>query len=337
MTELNVNIKDNGYKVYIGRKVLDSADKYFNLNRRVFILTDSGTPKEYAEKIAKCAKTAKIYTVPMGEGAKSPEVLNLVLSEMLSFELTRTDCAVAVGGGVVGDLLGFASSVYMRGIDFYNVPTTTLSQIDSSIGGKTAINLGGVKNIVGAFHQPRGVLIDLDTLKTLSERHFSAGLCEALKMALTSDKDLFEYIEKHGVNDETLEHIITASLEIKRRIVELDEKETGLRRILNLGHTLGHGIEGATNMGEYYHGECVALGMLPVVSGEVKDRLIPILRCLNLPTVYNGDIEKALSLVSHDKKCDGSKISIIFVNKIGSYEIKKMTLDEFCELVKERI
>lgn len=337
MTELNVNIKDNEYKVYIGRALLDSADKYFNLNRRVFILTDSGTPKEYAEKIAKCASVAKIYTVPMGEGAKSPEVLNLVLSEMLSFDLTRTDCAVAVGGGVVGDLLGFASSIYMRGIDFYNVPTTTLSQIDSSIGGKTAINFGGLKNIVGAFHQPRGVLVDLDTLKTLSKTHFSAGLCEAVKMALTSDKELFEYIEENGVNDETLEHIITASLEIKRKVVELDEKETGLRKILNLGHTLGHGIEGASGMKELYHGECVALGMLPVISDEVKKRLIPVLCGLDLPTTYDGDIENALSLVSHDKKCDGNKISIILVNKIGSYEIKKMTLAEFCELVKERM
>ena len=337
MTEFNVNIINNEYKVTIGRGLLCSCDKYFNLKRRVFILTDSGTPKEYAEKVASCSQNAKIYTVPMGEGSKSLEVLNLVLEEMLAFGLTRTDCAVAVGGGVVGDLLGFASSIYMRGIDFYNVPTTTLSQIDSSIGGKTAINFGGAKNIVGAFHQPRGVLIDLDTLKTLSERHFSAGLCEALKTALTSDKELFEYIEENGINDDTLEYIITASLKIKKNVVELDEKESGLRKILNLGHTLGHGIEGASGMGELYHGECVALGMLPVVSDEVKERLIVALKSLNLPTEYNGKIDDALSLICHDKKCDGDKISIVLVDKIGSYEIKKMTLNEFCELVKERM
>lgn len=336
MTEFNVNIKDNEYKVTIGRGLIRMADKYFNLKRRVFILTDSGTPPEYANAIKDSSEIATVFTVEMGEGSKSLDTLNLLLEKMLEFGLTRTDCAVAVGGGVVGDLLGFASSIYMRGIDFYNVPTTTLSQIDSSIGGKTAINFGGTKNIIGAFHQPKGVLIDLDTLKTLSKRHFSAGLCEALKMSLTSDAELFRYIEKNGISDDTLEYIIRASLEIKRRVVELDEKEVGLRKILNLGHTLGHGIE-AFEGGKLYHGECVALGILPVISNDVKKRLIPIFKSLNLPTEYEGNINTALSYICHDKKCEGDKINIILVKKIGSYEIKKMTLNEFCELVKESV
>ncbi len=337
MTELTVRLKDNEYKVTVGAGLISRAGEFFNLKRRVFILTDSGVPAEYAEKLAKCADNARIYTVPEGEGSKSIEAMTNVLSEMLTFGLTRTDCAVAVGGGVVGDLMGFCASVYMRGIDFYNVPTTTLSQIDSSIGGKTAINYCGVKNIIGAFHQPRGVLVDLDTLKTLPKRHFFAGICEAIKMSLTSSASLFEYIEKNGVNDTTLEYIITSSLDIKREVVELDEKEASLRKILNLGHTLGHGIEASLGMGELYHGECVALGMLPVISDEVRDRLIPVLKALNLPTKYDGNIDEALKLAAHDKKCDKDMVSIVLVNKIGSYEIKKMSLNEFYKLVKERM
>ena len=337
MTQLTVNLNEKKYIVTIGHNILSSADKYFNLDRRVFILTDCNVPKEYASAIAGCAREAKIVTIQDGERSKSIETLELVLSEMLSFGLTRSDCAVAVGGGVIGDLLGFAASIYMRGIEFYNVPTTTLSQIDSSIGGKTAINFSGIKNIVGAFYQPSGVLIDIDTLKTLSSRHFSAGLCEAVKMALTSDATLFEFIEKNGVTDETLEHIITASLEIKRRVVEEDERECGIRKILNLGHTLGHGIEALSAEGALYHGECVALGMLPVVSEKARERLIPILKALSLPTEYHGDIDSALELCSYDKKKDGDLLSIIYVGEIGSFEIKKMSVSDFRTLVKEGI
>jgi len=188
MTSLHLNLGSRGYDITIGRGLLDNADKYFNLKRKVFILTDSGVPCEYSEKIAKLSETAKIYTVPQGEASKSLSTLENVLTAMMEFKMTRGDALVSVGGGVIGDLGGFAASVYMRGIDFYNLPTTLLSQVDSSIGGKTAVNLGNTKNIVGAFYQPKAVLIDTDTLKTLSSRHISAGLAEAVKMSLTSDK-----------------------------------------------------------------------------------------------------------------------------------------------------
>lgn len=336
MTSLHLDLGGRGYDITVGRGLLSHAGEYFNLDRRVFIVTDSGVPAEYASAIAECAREAKIVTVPMGEGSKSPEVFSYLLGEMLSFGLTRTDCAVAVGGGVVGDLTGFCAATYMRGIDFYNVPTTLLSQVDSSIGGKTAINLGGVKNIVGAFHQPKGVLVDVDTLSTLPKRQISNGLAEAVKMSLTSDAELFELFEREGASEENIERIILASLKIKKAVVEADETERGLRKILNFGHTLGHAIEAEEEMRGYYHGECVAIGMRATCSAPVLERLIPVLERLELPTSYDGDLESALSYISHDKKCDGARITVIFVDEVGSFREEKMPVDDFCRLVRER-
>lgn len=334
MTTLHMNLDKRGYDIHIGRGLLDKAGELFCLKRRTFIVTDSGVPKEYAERIAACAEVAKIVTVDEGEGAKSLEVYGRLLTEMAEFGLTRTDCAVAVGGGVVGDLVGFLSASYMRGIDFYNVPTTVLSQVDSSIGGKTAINLSGIKNIVGAFHQPKGVIVDIDTLATLPKRQVANGLAEALKMSLTSDAELFSLFENEEISDSNIERVITSALKIKKAVVEEDECEAGLRKILNFGHTFGHAVEAAENMHGLYHGECVAIGMLPVSSPEVRARLVPVLKKLGLPCSYGGDIQAALSFISHDKKCDGDKISVVLVKKIGSFEIKKMNVSEFAEMVK---
>lgn len=334
MTKLHMNLGERGYDIHIGRGLIDKAGELFNLKRRTFIVTDSGVPKEYAERVAACAEVAKIVTVEEGEGSKSLEVYGRLLKEMAEFGLTRTDCAVAVGGGVVGDLTGFLAASYMRGIDFYNLPTTVLSQVDSSIGGKTAINLSGIKNIVGAFHQPKGVIVDIDTLSTLPKRQVANGLAEALKMSLTSDAELFSLFENEEISDSNIERIITSALMIKKAVVEEDECESGIRKILNFGHTFGHAVEAEEEMHGFYHGECVAIGMLPVSSPEVRARLVPVLKKLGLPCSYGGDIQRALSFISHDKKCDGDKISIVLVNKIGSYEIKKMTVSEFAEMVR---
>lgn len=335
MTSINVNIGEGGYNVTIGRSLLDSADKYFNLKRRVLILTDSGVPTEYAASVAGVCDSAKIYTVPQGEGSKSFKTLEALLSAMLDFNMTRRDALVAVGGGVVGDLGGFAASIYMRGIDFYNVPTTLLSEVDSSIGGKTAVNLESTKNIVGSFYQPKGVLIDVDTLKTLPKRHISAGLAEVIKMALTSNEDLFSFLEQESLGEENYEKIITEALKIKKSVVEEDEKESGIRKILNFGHTLGHGIESCSGLDLLHHGECVALGMLPVSSDEVRKRLIPVLKKANLPTTYECGIDTALKYVLHDKKRAADGVDAVFVERIGAAEIRKVTLDEFSELVKK--
>ncbi|MBQ8689916.1 MAG: 3-dehydroquinate synthase [Clostridia bacterium] len=336
MKTIRLNLPGGSYDITVGRGLLGRANEYMRLSRKVFIVTDSGVPREYAERVAAVSGDALIYTVESGEGSKSLAVMERLLQAMLDFGMTRGDCAVAVGGGVVGDLTGFAASAYMRGIDFYNIPTTLLSQVDSSIGGKTAVNLGVVKNIVGAFYQPKAVLIDVDVLRTLSKRHYAAGLAEAVKMSLTSDAELFEAFERDGVCDENLEDIIVRALEIKRRVVEEDEKESGIRKILNFGHTLGHGLEAEGELSGLYHGECVALGMLPVCSSEVRARLLEVLKKLGLPTRFEGDIDRALDFVCHDKKCAGGEVSVIFVEEVGTYKIKTMSLDEFKRLVKER-
>ena len=227
---------------------------------------------------------------------------------------------MAVGGGVVGDLSGFAASAYMRRIDFYNIPTTLLSQIDSSIGGKTAINLGGVKNIVGAFYQPKKVLIDPDLLKTLPPRQIANGMAEAIKMSLTSDKELFELFETQDI-ESNLEEIILRSLNIKKAVVEQDEKEAGLRKILNFGHTVGHGIESTS---ELYHGEAVALGMLPMCGETLRPRLVEVLKKCNLYRALPYDWDRITQAAFHDKKADGGSVTVTQVQEPGTYELKTM-------------
>ena len=323
------------YDIVLERGALKNAHRYLKLDRKVLIVTDSGVPREYAEAVKSKCLSAEIVTLKQGEKSKSTKTFIELCEKMLSLGMTRTDCVVAVGGGVVGDLAGFAAASYMRGVDFYTIPTTLLSQVDSSIGGKTAINLGGVKNTLGAFYQPKGVIIDPDVLSTLPKRQISSGLSEAIKMSLTSDSELFSIIENEDI-EKNIEDIIIRSLKIKKAVVEADELEGGLRRILNFGHTFGHAVE-AEEMNELYHGECVAIGMLVTSSNEVKARLIPVLSKVGLPTVYNGDIEKALSFISHDKKCEGERASIVFVDEIGSFRIEKMDVCEFCSIVREEL
>ncbi len=325
----------DSYPIVIGQDLLKGADEFFNLNRNVFIVTDDGVPNKYAQTIANLCKKSFIMTVKSGEGSKSIATLEQLLLTMSELELGRDDCVVAVGGGVVGDLSGFAASIYMRGIDFYNVPTTLLSQVDSSIGGKTAVNLGKVKNSVGSFKQPKAVIVDTDTLLTLSKRHLNAGMCEAVKMAATSNEELFKLFEASTKEElyNNIEEIITEALKIKKQVVQIDEKETGLRKILNFGHTYGHAIESNEGLLGLYHGECVALGMLPVSSNEVRERLIKVLKKLDLPTVYSGDKESALKYISHDKKKSASGISVVFCERIGTHTMKNISIEDFNKII----
>ena len=333
---IHVNLKENSYDVTVERGVLARVGELLRLNRRVLIVTDDGVPAEYAETVAAQCKAPVIVTIPQGETSKSFAMLELLCKRMLDEGFTRTDCVVAVGGGVVGDLSGFAAASYMRGIDFYNVPTTLLSQVDSSIGGKVAIDFCGVKNIIGAFYQPRAVVIDPNVLKTLPSRQVSNGMAEAIKMSLTSDAELFFMLEG-GLGAENIERIIERSLLIKKAVVEQDEKESGLRKVLNFGHTLGHGIEAEEKLHGLYHGECVALGMLPMCSAEVYERLMPVLMHWNLPTSITGDLEKMLEIAAHDKKCDGSDVSIVWVEQVGTFELRKMPLLDWKQMIRERL
>ena len=336
MKNLTLNLGKRSYGIFIGKNLLSEIGELLDLKRKVFILTDSGVPREYSEKIKRQSNEAEIFTVCEGEGSKSYGTLEEVHLAMLKFGMSRSDVLVAVGGGVVGDLGGFAASTYMRGIDFYNIPTTTLAQVDSSVGGKCAINLGGVKNVIGSFYQPKAVVVDIDTLKTLDKRQISAGLAESVKMAMTSDEELFSVFENEKITLDSIEKIITRSIEIKKAVVERDERECGERKILNFGHTLGHGIE-ALNFGGLYHGECVALGMLPMCEGEVRKRLIDVLKKAQLPTEIQIDADAVIKAMSHDKKFDGATVTAIFVNTPGEFEMKKLTIDELGAIVKEVI
>lgn len=318
--KIPVKTASGGYQITLERGALRSAGEILNLERRAVIVTDSGVPEKYAKTVAEQCKSARIVTIPQGEASKSIDSFVSLLKEFTDFGLTRTDCAVAVGGGVVGDLTGFAAACYMRGIDFYNIPTTVLSQVDSSIGGKTAIDFEGYKNIVGAFYPPRAVIIDADTLATLPERQISNGLAEAIKMAMTCDRELFEKLESGSADTD---EIIYRSLLIKKRVVEEDEREAGLRRVLNFGHTLAHAVE-SESLGALYHGECVAIGMLPMCSQKARARLIPVLERLKLPTRFDADADRLIGAMQHDKKKSGDKITVIYVDEIGSFEMREL-------------
>lgn len=328
-----MNLGDDSYDIVVERGILARANEYLNLDRRVLVVTDSGVPAEYARIVAEQCKNGIICTVDEGEESKSIDSFSRLLQAMLDNGFSRKDCVVAVGGGVVGDLSGFAASAYMRGIDFYNIPTTLLSQIDSSIGGKTAVNFGGVKNIVGAFYQPKKVLIDPELLKTLPERQISNGLAEAIKMSLTSDKELFDIFESKDI-ESSIDEIILRSLNIKKSVVEEDEKESGIRKILNFGHTVGHGIESAAQ-GELYHGECVALGMIPMCAESIRSRVIEVLKRCGLYRTLEYDWNKISEVAFHDKKADGGRVTVVTIPDIGCFEMKEMSCGEVIEISKK--
>ena len=319
------------YNIVLDRGALSQLNKHLKLNRKVLIVTDSGVPAEYSKTAATQCKEPYIVTIPEGEASKCFDNYKMLLGKMVEFGFTRSDCVMAVGGGVVGDLSGFVAASFMRGVDFYNIPTTVLSQVDSSVGGKVAIDFEGYKNIVGAFYPPRDVIIDSDTLKTLPQRQISNGLSESVKMSLTSDEKLFELFENEEIMP-NIDRIIEASLKIKRYVVEQDEKEGGLRKILNFGHTLAHAIESENEMQNLYHGECVALGMIPMCADEVKPRLIKVLEKLNLPTTVAYDTDIIIEAMRHDKKMSGDEITVVYVPSVGNFQMKTMP---FSELAKE--
>ena len=332
--KLTMKLNRSGYDIILKRGCLSNLHQFTNVqNRKVFVLTDSGVPAQYAQTVADQCPDSTVYTVPQGEGSKSLKVYGQVLQAMLEFGMTRKDLLVAVGGGVVGDLGGFCAATFMRGIEFAQCPTTTLSQVDSSIGGKTAVDLGETKNIVGAFWQPCVVLIDPDTLDTLPHRQYVNGLAEALKAGIIADPELFALFEKGNVED-NIEEIIYRSLQVKKRVVEQDERENGMRACLNFGHTIGHGIEAVKGIrgrrtNGLYHGECVALGMLPMIEDkQLVKRTRAVMRTLGLPVRTGVDKHKVLGYMQHDKKSRGDSITVIKVPGLGCWRADKIAVSE---------
>ena len=324
----------NTYNIVLKRGALNNISDYCNIKKKALVVTDDGVPEIYSKTVASQFSKSVIKIIPQGEKSKNFDTYKALLEALNENEFSRNDCVVAVGGGVVGDLSGFTAATYMRGITFYNIPTTLLSQVDSSIGGKTAIDFGGYKNTVGAFYQPSAVIIDPDVLKTLDPRQLNNGLAESIKMAATSDEILFELFEKEDAYN-NIEAVIERSLKIKRAVVEEDEKETGLRRVLNFGHTIAHAVETATGLEALLHGECVAIGMLPFSSEDVRKRLFNVLRKYSLPVKASVSADELIKSLRHDKKADSNGVNTVFVNEIGKFDFKYLSYSELEKLVKE--
>lgn len=318
-----VSLEERSYPIYIGTGVLNNLQEWIK-ERRCFLVTDDHIPQKWVDLVASQLHPLGIFVLPHGEANKTFDNVAAALEAMAASRMNRKDAVVALGGGVVGDLAGFAASIYMRGIDFYNIPTTVLAQVDSSVGGKTAVDLGPYKNLVGAFWQPKAVFIDPQVLSTLSKRHIANGLVEALKMGLILDENLVEEFEKENPD---LEKIITRSIELKARVVEEDEKELGLRKILNFGHTIGHAMEGAHQFA-YLHGECVAYGMLCFLPEGLRERVRPIYERIGLILPEPLAPEKILDLLVHDKKGSADGCDVIVVSKAGQAEIIPMSWNE---------
>ena len=326
--KLHVDLKENGYDIILERGCLYRVSDYIDLKRKVMIITDDGVPLSYAKTVQEQCQKGYIHIIKQGEESKSLSVFQELCEDLLSHGFSRKDCIVALGGGVVGDVSGYVAASYMRGIDVIQIPKTTLSQIDSSIGGKVAINLQEVKNIIGAFYQPKAVFIDPDTLKTLPIRHFRNGLVEALKAGLIQDKELFALFESESI-EEHLEDILYRSLLVKKKVVEQDEKELGLRKILNFGHTIGHAIESYYHLDSYLHGECVSMGMLYFIEDEkLKERVFNVYKKLHMPAIPSFDKEKVYQLLCKDKKANGNTITIVKVKECGKAVLEDMHLED---------
>ena len=325
---LEIKTGHGSYPVYIERGALRRAAELADAEGRVFIVTDSGIPAVWTDCLRQQFPAADVFVIPQGEGSKNLEVYKALVSDMLDCGISRKDTVVALGGGVAGDLAGFAAATYMRGLRFVNIPTTILSQVDSSIGGKTGVDLEDTKNIIGAFWQPSAVIIDPDVLSTLPERQTNAGLAEAVKAGIIRDPELFAIFESDSFRDRP-EEIIYRSLKVKKDIVEADERESGERKLLNFGHTFGHAYESYYGLGRYLHGECVAMGMMTVIDEpRLKERLRAVLEKLGLPTHCDADPDRIMELMRSDKKADHGVIDLVMADEPGKGYIKSTDLEE---------
>lgn len=324
--QMIVNLKDKSYPILIEQGAILDIKKIIDTDRKIAIISDEQVPEYLIGIIKSQCPNHFVLRFPQGETSKNFQQYEELLRKCIEHDMTRKDAIVAIGGGVTGDLAGFVAASYMRGIDFYNIPTTLLAQVDSSVGGKVAIDVDSYKNIIGAFHQPKAVLIDPNILSTLSRRQIHNGLVESLKMGLTCDVQLVELFEQDTLD---IPQIIERSINVKRQVVEQDEKESGLRKILNFGHTIGHAIEGAYGLDTYLHGECVAMGMLFFIEDQpLKERVLSIYKRLDLPKVPDYDIDTLMSYIQHDKKSSAQTVSIVKVRQAGTFEIEEMTYEQ---------
>ncbi|MCS6948849.1 MAG: 3-dehydroquinate synthase [Armatimonadota bacterium] len=336
---LDVPLGDRSYPILVGRGVLQHVGEHLRALQpsQLAILTHPQLAQWYGEPIVASLQQAGIPThllpVPPGERTKRWEVVGRLLRQMAQRALDRRCVVVALGGGVIGDLAGFVAACYLRGVRYVQIPTTLLAQVDSSVGGKTGVNLPEGKNLVGAFHQPVLVLIDTDTLATLPRRHFRAGLAEVLKYGLIADEALWHLVRAEASSlrqgqSERLEEIVYRCCAIKARIVSEDETEQGVRAILNFGHTVGHALEAVEGYGRLLHGEAVAIGMVSAaLVGEVvgvtpagtAEEIARSLQALGLPvTLPQGvDFARLLQVMARDKKARDGQVRFVLLERVG--------------------
>lgn len=333
--KLTVSLPGSSYPVWIEKDCLSHLADKLDTQKKTILVYDSGIPQKWVDLVLQQFANASCFCFEQGEGSKNITTYQQLLMAMSQAELNRKSQVIALGGGVTGDMAGFAAATYMRGIDFINLPTTVLAQVDSSVGGKTAIDLGPIKNIVGAFWQPKTVLIDPNVLETLDPRQIHAGLVEALKMGLLFDENLVADFEQKQLD---FVKIIARSIDLKRIVVEQDEKESNLRKSLNFGHTIGHGIEGSFENHDYLHGECVAIGMLYFLTDpSLRHRVLAILDRLEVPQIDHFDIAKASALIRNDKKGNEAGIDCVFVDKPGHFYFQTLSPEQIDTLLKENV
>lgn len=336
------------YEVKIGRGLLDRAGEELRGltgTDGIAVVTDSNVAPLYLDRLERSLRAAgygvQSFVFPAGEASKNGETYLKLLGFLADCHLTRTDTVVALGGGVTGDLSGFAAATYLRGLGFVQIPTTLLAAVDSSVGGKTAIDLPEGKNLAGTFYQPMAVLCDLDTLDTLPEAVFREGCAEVIKYAVLFDEDLFRHLWDRGLGfDRTA--VVARCVECKRDVVKADEFDTGARQLLNLGHTVGHGIERASGY-TVPHGAAVAAGMaiisrasakLGVCSPKTAETIEEMLRRFGLPTGTSYPAEALISGMLSDKKRSGSTINLILPEKIGRCRVQKTPVAELSSILK---
>ncbi len=341
MLKLEVGLGDRSYPIHVGRGILGNPELYTSVlrSRQILVVSNPTIAALWLAplKNALAEWAPQTLLISDGEEHKNLTTLESILTRLLELRFDRNCTLVALGGGVVGDITGFAAAVYQRGVQFIQIPTTLLAQVDSSVGGKTAVNHPLGKNMIGAFHQPRAVIADLATLGTLPEREFAAGLAEVIKYGLIRDAHFFEWLEANMArlrarDPEALTHAVARSCRVKSEVVAIDELESGLREILNLGHTFGHAIETGTGYGTWLHGEAVAVGMslaadlscrLGRIDSYLCGRIDRLIRAAGLPVDLPQDLDPAhmLDLMRVDKKTRDGRVRLVLLERLGAAHV----------------
>ncbi|WP_423905689.1 3-dehydroquinate synthase [Candidatus Spongiihabitans sp.] len=341
MKTVNINLGDRSYAIKISSGLLGKGEELLPWIRgnQVFIVTNEVVAPLYLEKVKRALSGKDISEIILadGEQTKSLQTTEKIFDQMLAIPLDRSATVIALGGGVIGDMAGFAAACYQRGVPFIQIPTTLLSQVDSSVGGKTAVNHARGKNMIGAFYQPQLVIADTSTLATLDARQFSSGIAEVIKYGMINDAGFFQWLEKNinavmQQNTQALEYVIEQSCSNKAKIVEQDERESGIRALLNLGHTFGHAIETATGYSKWLHGEAIALGLVMAaymswtqgwISEQDVQRVIALLSKAGLSVEPVDDVsaDELKSLMRLDKKVQAGKVRLVLLKSIGEASI----------------